>query len=279
MTGLVIIARTTPDDDPDRSWLGEYTNAWSPDVIARDHATPTCYPRYFLPRSTIAQRRADLSALGYARGPAHVEAERQVREDARLFTELDARIITVSVHKAGVLLSETSVGADFDPKASFEDQLANFASDILDEAITEARAALPLLISALADDREPHRRSSATPAADSSSTGTPIVVADEPWGSLRSEQDRSGHTVLHIDPVDPETKARVFLRGTELVDDRITRDEVDVTVYGGERDDRRVVHVDTFDHTGPIRINLNDGPAVYHGDPATGERFTDNTDF
>ncbi|WP_269782876.1 hypothetical protein [Nocardia terpenica] len=40
-----------------------------------------------------------------------------------------------------------------------------------------------------------------------------------------------------------------------------------------------MVHIDTFDHTGPIRINLNDGPAVYHGDPATGERFAEYTDF
>lgn len=279
MTGLVITARATPDDDQDRSWLGEYTNSWSPDVIARDHAAPTYYPRYLLPSSTIAQRRADLSALGYARGPAHIEAERQVREDAPLLTELDARTITVSVHKAGVLLGEASVGADFDPNASFEDQLGNFASDLLDEAIAEARAALPHLISALTDGPGPHRAASATPPADSSATSTPIVVADEPWGSLRAEQDRSGHSVLHIDPVNPGTKARVFLRGTELVDDRITRDDIEVTVYRGERDDHRVVHIDTFDHTGPIRINLNDGPPFYHGDPATGERFTDNTDF
>ncbi|WP_433662733.1 hypothetical protein ACQPW1_11640 [Nocardia sp. CA-128927] len=279
LTGLVVTARATPDDDSDRSWLGEYTNSWSPDVIAHDHAAPTNYPRYFLPCYTIAQRRADLSALGYARGPAHIEAERQIREDARLFTELDARIITVSVHKAGVLLGEASVAADFDPNATFEDQLGNVASDLLDEAIAEARAALPHLISALTDDREPHCALITTPPADSSTTGTPIVIADARWGSLRVEQDRSGHTVLHIDPVDPETKARVFLRGTELVDDRITRDDIEVTVYRGERDDRRVVHIDTFDHTGPIRINLNDRPAVYHGDPATGERFTDYTDF
>ncbi|CAM4307294.1 hypothetical protein NONI108955_20075 [Nocardia ninae] len=230
LTGLVVTARTTPDDDPDRSWLGEYTNSWSPDVIAHDHATPTNYPRYFLPCYTIGHRRADLSVLGYARGPAQVEAERQVRQDARLFTELDARIITVSVHKAGVLLGEASVGADFDPNADFEDQLVTFASDILGEAIAEARTALPHLIIALTDDREPHRRSSATPPPDSSAAGTPIVVADPRWGSLRVEQDRSGHTVLHIDPVAPETKARVFLRGTELVDDRITRDDINVTV-------------------------------------------------
>ncbi|WP_405166430.1 hypothetical protein OG203_15845 [Nocardia sp. NBC_01499] len=174
---------------------------------------------------------------------------------------------------------EASVGAKFDPNADFEDQLATVASDLLGEAIAEARANLPNPISALTDDREPYRRSSTTPPADSSATRTPIVVTDARWGSLRAEQDRSGHTVLHIDPVDPETKARLFLRGTELVGDRITRDDIDVTVYRGERDDRPVVHIDTFDHTGPIRINLNDGPAVYHGDPATGERFTDYTDF
>lgn len=37
LTGLVVTATATPDDDADRSWLGEYTNSWSPDVIARRH--------------------------------------------------------------------------------------------------------------------------------------------------------------------------------------------------------------------------------------------------
>ncbi|QIS09902.1 hypothetical protein [Nocardia arthritidis] len=273
-TGLVVTATASPDDDSDRSWLGEYTNSWSPDVISRDPTTPGHPPRYFLPCYTIAQRRADLAALGYARGPAQIEAERQVREDARLFTELDARIVTVSVHKAGVLLGTASIAADFGPNASFEDQLVEVASALLDEAITEARAALPHLITALSHGREPQ-----TPAAGPSATGTPIVVAEALWGSLRVEQADSGHTVLHVAPVDPGPKVRVFLDGTELVDDRIIRDDIEVRVYRGQSDDRRVVHIDTFDHTGPIRINLNDGPAVYHGDPATGERFAEYTDF
>ncbi|WP_280383679.1 hypothetical protein [Nocardia wallacei] len=274
LTGLVVTATATPDDDPDRSWLGEYTDSWSPDVIATDLIAHGHPPRYFLPCYTVAARRADLSALGYARGPAQVEAERQVREDARMFTELDARVVTVSVRKAGVLLGEASVGTDFGPNASFEDQLVDVASDLLDEAIAEARAALPHLITALTHGREPE-----TPPVGPSATSTPIVVTDALWGSLRAEQADSGHTVLHIDPVDPEAEVRVVLHGNELVDDRIARDDIEVTVYRGRSDDRRVVHIDTFDHTGPIRINLNDGPAVYHGDPATGERFAEYTDF
>ncbi|ATL69842.1 hypothetical protein CRH09_30410 [Nocardia terpenica] len=115
MSGLVVTATASPDDNSDRSWLGEYTNSWSPDVIARDPTASGHLPRYFLPCHAIAQRRADLAALGYARGSAQVEAERQVREDARLFTELDARIVTVSVHKAGVLLGTASIAADFGP--------------------------------------------------------------------------------------------------------------------------------------------------------------------
>jgi len=279
LTGLVVTATATPDDDQDLSWLGEYTNSWSPDVVARHHSVPISCPRYFLPCYTIAQRRADLSALGYARGPAQLIAEQQVHQDARLFTELDARIVTVSVHKADVLLGQASIGADFDPNASVEDQLVNYASDILDEAISEARAALPHLITALSGSREPDRRPSPTPQSDSSTPGMPIVLADAPWGYLRAEQTSSGRTVLHVDPVDPEAKMRVFLGGTELFADRISRDDIEVTVYRGERDDHRVVHIDTFDHTGPIRININDGPAVYHGDPETGERFTEYTDF
>jgi hypothetical protein len=47
-------------------------------------------------------------------------------------------------------------------------------------------------------------------------------------------------------------------------------DDVRVTVYRGEGDGRRVVHVDIFEHVGPIRVDLNDGRAVYHVDPATG---------
>ncbi|NUS45385.1 MAG: hypothetical protein HOQ24_17055 [Mycobacteriaceae bacterium] len=275
LAGLEITATATPDDDPDRSWLGEYTSTWSADVIARPPSEPRHLPRYFLPSYTTAQRRADLSGLGYARGPAQVEAERQVQKDARLFLELDARIVTVSVRKAGVLLGEASVGADFGPDATTEDQLVSFASaPILDEAISEARAALPNLITALARGQESNTTQGAPGGGD-----TPILVAGALWGSLRTEQTDSGHTVLRIDPADPQAKIRVLLGDAELVDDRIVRDDIEVAVYRGQRDDRRVVHIDTFAHTGPIRINLNDGPAIYHGDPDTGRRFTEYTDF
>lgn len=42
---------------------------------------------------------------------------------------------------------------------------------------------------------------------------------------------------------------------------------VTVTTYYGEGDGAKVVHIDTEQDAGHVRVNLNDGPAIFDGDP------------
>jgi len=42
---------------------------------------------------------------------------------------------------------------------------------------------------------------------------------------------------------------------------------ITVTTFHGERDGIPVVQIDTTEHTGRLRVNLNDGPPLYDGDP------------
>lgn len=151
LSEFTVTAITMPDPDPDTSWLGEFLPSWSPGAIEVNQYDPRSY-QYFVPTYTVAQRRADLSDRGYARGRAHELAECGVRDDARLALELDCRIVTVEVRKAGVLLGTASLGTDFCPDESRDDQLAAVACEygLIDEAVAHAHTVLPELIAALA---------------------------------------------------------------------------------------------------------------------------------
>ncbi len=145
-----VTAAWTPDPDPDTSWLGEFTARWSPDAIelsASDIRGPIRGLRYFVPAYTVAQRRVDLSARGYARGPAHLLAERGARADARLALDLDCRIATVEFRKAGVLLGAASIGTDLAAGECPDDALAAVVADhgLIDEAVEAAHATLTAL--------------------------------------------------------------------------------------------------------------------------------------
>ncbi|WP_034271078.1 hypothetical protein [Haloechinothrix halophila] len=79
-------------------------------------------------------------------------AEHEARQDLRLAREIEHRIVIVSVRKAGVLLSTAVLGTDLDPDGDLEEQIVAVIDDhgLIDEAVHEARAALPGLITALA---------------------------------------------------------------------------------------------------------------------------------
>jgi hypothetical protein len=150
LAGFTVTARAEPDYDPDLDWLGEFTDTWSPEVIenSRDrHAY-----RYFRPTYTAAQRRADLSRHGYSRGIAQELADAGVRDDARLARDLDHRIILVEARKAGVLLGVAHIGTDLAADTDPDDAIAEIVSEhgLAEEAVAQARAALPPLIAALA---------------------------------------------------------------------------------------------------------------------------------
>lgn len=42
---------------------------------------------------------------------------------------------------------------------------------------------------------------------------------------------------------------------------------ITITTYRGEHDGAKVIHIDTDDTAGHVRVNLNDGPPLFDGDP------------
>ncbi|GAA4009680.1 hypothetical protein GCM10022247_34770 [Allokutzneria multivorans] len=145
-----IVVTAEPDPDPDDSWLGYFTQTRVSDATeVRQNAG-----RYFVPCYTISQRRKDLSARGYSRGVASELAEREARADARAAELLDHRVLKVSVRKADIELAATSISVTFGPAAAYPDDLIEVVvdyTDVVDEVIAEARAALPRVIRALCD--------------------------------------------------------------------------------------------------------------------------------
>ncbi|GAB3162122.1 hypothetical protein GCM10027258_80510 [Amycolatopsis stemonae] len=151
LAGFTATAVAEYHEDPDLFGLGEFSATRGEDTIPVYLSAENRY-EYFRPSYTLAQRRADLTRRGYARGPAHELALRQAREDARAARRLEARYVRVEVRKAGVLLGDagtpTVFSPDEDPDAAMAEVIDEYA--LLDEAIAQARAALPPLLAALA---------------------------------------------------------------------------------------------------------------------------------
>ncbi|MFI6029494.1 hypothetical protein [Amycolatopsis magusensis] len=151
LAGFTATATADHNEDPDLFGLGEFSDIRTEDTVPVYLSAEIRY-EYFQPSYTLAQRRADLARHGYARGPAHELALRQVREDARLARQLEARYVRVEVRKAGVLLGDVGIGITFipgdDPDAALAEHIGEYG--LLDEAIAQARAALPPLLAALA---------------------------------------------------------------------------------------------------------------------------------
>lgn len=151
LTGFTVTAVAEHDEDPDLFGLGEFSDTRTDDTIPVYLSAENRY-EYFRPSYTLDQRRADLARRGHARGPAHEIALHQLREDARLARELQARYVRVEVRKAGVTLGEAGLGTTFTPDEDPTTAMAEVIDEygLLDEAIAQARAALPPLIAALA---------------------------------------------------------------------------------------------------------------------------------
>jgi hypothetical protein len=151
LAGFTVTATAEPDPEPDIDWLGEFTDTRSPHCVEVNRGDRHAY-RYFLPTYTAAQRRADLSRRGYSRARAQELADEGVRDDARLARVLEHRVICVEARKAGVLLGAAVMGTDFAPDTDLEGEIAAVIDDygLVDEAVEQARTALPPLIAALA---------------------------------------------------------------------------------------------------------------------------------
>lgn len=150
-TGFTAVASAEPDDNADLFGLGEFSDTRTANTIPVYRGDENRY-EYFRPSCTLAQRRAEFSRRGYARGPAHDIALRHVREDAHQARQLEARYVRVEVRKAGVLLGEAGTDTVVKPDDDLDTTIADTVVEhhLLDEAIEMARAAVLPLIAALA---------------------------------------------------------------------------------------------------------------------------------
>ncbi|HET6285711.1 MAG TPA: hypothetical protein VFG15_03035 [Amycolatopsis sp.] len=151
LAGFTALAVAEHDEDDDLFGLGEFFATRIRDTIPVYRRVDHRY-EYFRPSYSLSQRRKALGRLGYARGPAHEKVLAQIREDARLARELEARYIRVKVYKAGVLLGEAGIGTTFSPGEDPDAAMAEVIDEygLLDEAIADAREVIPPLLAALA---------------------------------------------------------------------------------------------------------------------------------
>lgn len=142
--GLTVTVSMDPEQCPDVSWLGEFTDKWSRDALVNSHNVPNTY-RYFVPGTTVGEHRRALSDLGYARGVAHALAVSYAHEDMKTARELEVWTVKVAVSKADVPLGTDYLGevtlADDEDRA---EQLAELVRDhgMVDTALAEARTTL-----------------------------------------------------------------------------------------------------------------------------------------
>lgn len=149
--GFDIVASVVYDDYPDLSYLGDFTDDWSPDVI-RAHESeyvPRFEYRYFEPSYPAREIRRDLSSMGYPRHVADCTARANVRDALRLRRETESYVVWVRAYREDVELGASCMGGvDIDPSTPWNEQTAyvdEVASDLVDEVVTEARATLARL--------------------------------------------------------------------------------------------------------------------------------------
>lgn len=131
------------DEAPDLSWLGEFTDDDGPDTVPNpDHhgryASSGSYAR-FRPTTGQAERAEWLHRSGMARGPAWIEARRQMEADARTACDLRPYYVTAEAYRDGVLMGSDSLGTDGDD--SFGGQEAEdciVGNGMAAEAVAEA---------------------------------------------------------------------------------------------------------------------------------------------
>lgn len=145
LPGCVLMAQAEPDPDPDVSWLGQFTDLWSPDALIANRDGERHTFRYFHPHYTIAQRRADYTRQGYSRGVAQYRAEQDAHLDMEHARRPEHYIVTVAVYRDDIQLGAASLGdVDFHPTQDQHEQLAELVvhNGLIDDAVDEALTGL-----------------------------------------------------------------------------------------------------------------------------------------
>lgn len=148
-TGVTITVRWEPEAAPDTSWVGRFTDEWEPGaVVAMANAPRRSRLRYFVPALTVAERRADLSRLGFSRGMAQEQAEQSVRQDMEYVREPDSLMVTVEAIKSGAVVASETIGDVLVGDGDLMEVLADAAMDLIPTLVAVVQ------VSAMSTDSE-----------------------------------------------------------------------------------------------------------------------------
>lgn len=139
------------DDCPDLSHLGDWTDRADDHTIARNPGdVGRGQYKLFRPHYTLAARARDLHKLGYARGPAWEEANRQVREDMRRAETCGEdwcyMVLTVTLRLFGIEATAVLGGIESDGSDEYREECV---SDLVADCESELRERLDKLSAVL----------------------------------------------------------------------------------------------------------------------------------
>jgi hypothetical protein len=134
--GFELVLSITPDDYPDVSFLGEFTDRQEPGAVPNPEGRyDSRLYRWFVPAITEDEHYRGLRDLKFGRAQARDLARSYVRQDLELARDYAPVIATVTAHRAGVELGSASLGGiDDEDYARSWDVLGDLASEALAEA-------------------------------------------------------------------------------------------------------------------------------------------------
>jgi len=149
--GFDIVAKIRPDEDPDLSWLGTYTDSLPAGEAGRDYIdrekegdwTSREY-RYFVPGNSYAEAVSSLVKMGYTPIGAKRMAKRYVHQDYQRCEDYNRggwsmTYVSVTASREGVELGRASLGGI---ESDAGDYITDTALELVGEAVKEAETTL-----------------------------------------------------------------------------------------------------------------------------------------
>lgn len=151
--GFKIHAQYTPDEYPDASWLGDFSATWTEGAIKNPRGwtgdyltTSDHYLPWYVPCNSAEEARQWYRKAGVSRHDAWLRGRQQNYEDLARLDDIELFDLKVTVSRAGVeLATEYLGGIDLGTDLRGTDtnhEMAVTAVDLIDEALTAAKAAL-----------------------------------------------------------------------------------------------------------------------------------------
>lgn len=144
--GFTLTLSVLPDEYPDISWLGYFTNDWEEGAIVSDRFDSRLC-KWFVPQVTVREHFEGLKRY-YSRSESWRLANEYARRDMETAREYYIYVIVIKAEREGIELGSSSIdGYDFDDERSAHVQAEQAVEDygLVEEAISEAQETLAKL--------------------------------------------------------------------------------------------------------------------------------------